>query len=364
MEPPLTLVRVIHEYDSSDDDELFNWNTDIRKQNPRSRLANFIDSALGITLALLSGTSYAVSSVFIVFAQRAGVTQYQIKFLSGVVGTLTVAPCLVYKQVDPRLETWKDRFAMIANGAVGTLASIALLYALPLAPLGNINAIIQGMLSIVTATLACLCLKEFCRVSEAVASVLNVIGILLIARPEFLAPAHTASSKNETLAYGLTLVSVLGISAGYVIGRAVRGRVNVYAIMFYNSSVGTVMNCVLMLVVSPAKWDMEADVVFFVSAVCVSTLFSTWTRYKSLQLESAATVALLSNIQLVVAYLADIFIFKYTIYPLDFAGAGVVVLGSVVVSITSYKKNHNVKKQPKTDGKTREELTALTALEE
>ncbi|XP_006824492.1 solute carrier family 35 member G1-like [Saccoglossus kowalevskii] len=251
---------------------------------------------------------------------------------------MVLVPCVIYRKIDLRLDNWKDRIALLGNGAVGAVACISLLYALPNAPLGNINAIIQGTLSVFTAILACVFLKEMSRPSELVASLLNAIGVLIITRPPFLVPAHAAPSSKETMAYILTIVAVVGISAGYVIGRYVRGRLHVFAVMFYNSSIVAVLNCVLMVIIRPPSWSIPPRAASFIIGVCVSGLLSTWTRYKSLQLESAATVVLLSNVQIIISYLADIFIFHYTLHPLDFVGAGVVVMGSVVVSISAYRK--------------------------
>ncbi|XP_077998803.1 solute carrier family 35 member G1-like [Glandiceps talaboti] len=366
MDPPYSLVPILLSYDSDDDNGLFSWqsaqHSSKKRRSPcHEKASRAAYSAIGVLLGLISGSSYAISSVFIVLLQNMGVTQFQVKFITGFVGALTVLPLIFYKRVDVRLTSWKDRIILLGNGAIGTVSCIALLYALPNAPLGNINSLIQGSLSIITALLACICLKEVCSLPEVAASLLSVTGILLITRPEFLAPTHSSPSRRESIAYILTLVSVVGISAGYIIGRAVRERVHVFAIMLYNSSVNTLLNFALMFIITPSSnWNIPYLGFLYLFAVCAAGVISTWARYESLRMESAASVALLSNIQLVISYLADIFIFHYNIHPLDFVGAGVVVLSSVIVSIFSCKKKLDTSKEKSKIDEEPGEMTTFT----
>ncbi|XP_070555083.1 solute carrier family 35 member G1-like [Ptychodera flava] len=301
----------------------------------------FFQSGFGVLVGLFSGVLTAFSNLCIVVAEDGGASQFQVAFLNAAVGLIIFAFVMCVKRVAFIPEKWKDRGFVTLNGVLHAVSGLGLLYALPRAPVGNVVTIVIGSMPIVTALFACVCLKERPRWFVGVGILIDVTGIILVSKPEFIFGRETGTSvtSQEGIAYFLAFLAAVGLSTTYICGRIVGPTVNPLATTFFVDVFISIVNAIFMIFSRTSEWNLSGVVWVALAGVIVTGNLGEWARYRSLQIEGAPTVVLLGNIQLVFVYILQITILHESSDLLDIIGAALVLLAATIVAIGSWRVN-------------------------
>ncbi|XP_070555082.1 solute carrier family 35 member G1-like [Ptychodera flava] len=297
----------------------------------------YVNSWIGVALALMCGMCNSVAYMFIVWVQIGGGSQFQIAFVSGVSMTFVSLLVVLCKKISLSADSSSTAFLVVCNGLIRTLSDIAIFYALPRAPVGNVAVIIYGCIPIFTVILSCCFLKECCRFHDFVAFMFIICGVFFIVKPHFIFHSLRNSFFEERdLAYVCAAAGSLGWATSLMIGRSVGDSVHPFTTVFYNGFVSLLVNAIILVFVSkPSNWILPAFAWISLFGVCSLNTVTEWSLFTALQLESAPTVVLLADIRIVVSYLLDVFVLHNRVDVWDLIGATLVTIATLVVAVAS-----------------------------
>ncbi|XP_006816062.1 solute carrier family 35 member G1-like [Saccoglossus kowalevskii] len=305
-----------------------------------------LKSVFGVSLSLLTGISFAVSNLFIALGVLYGLPPLQLTFLCNMVLVVSVIPPIIYTRATLIPENPADTVFLVSLGVARTFASIAIIYSLVYIPIGNVTAISGGTIPIFSALGATIFLGEPWKIADIVASAINVAGTLLITRPTFLFGEDTQfatyegdadyykqiSTSQIVVGYSLVVGSSVGYSTVYILIRILGERVSIFTKLFYADFTATSMTLIIMFAFGRPIWEMDSSVAWYMVGMAIFDVSGQWSRFGSLELERTAVVTLLSNIEVVTAYILQYFFMQLRPTSLDITGAVLVVLGSIVIS--------------------------------
>ncbi|XP_006821980.1 solute carrier family 35 member G1-like [Saccoglossus kowalevskii] len=314
-------------------------------KNATSTQDRTINSWVGIALAFLYGVCSAVGAMFIIWAQNGGASQFQIAFITQLVVTIVAVIAIIIKKISISSDNFCDTFLILGNGMIRALAEIAIYYALPRAPLGNIMVIVYGGIPIITSIFSWLCLKEKCRCTDIIAFFLVVLGVLMIARPDFfLQPRNPELAREEDIAYICAAIGSIGLATSLLITRSIGESVHPITTMFYYGIISALLNAIILVFITTSQdWDLPSFAWWSLLGACIFVTLSDWSLFSALQLETATTVVLIGEVQICITYILDLFVLNNVLDVLDFVGAALVLAASLIVAIASCWSNKTKK---------------------
>ncbi|XP_070572318.1 solute carrier family 35 member G2-like [Ptychodera flava] len=301
--------------------------------------------------AMFSGGSHAVAGAFAVLIVASGLGEFQILFMVAVSITIVMAIVIRIQDDNFFVMDLRTNVLLFVNGVVLLIGDACYVYAVVWAPLGNVTTIINAAMPFVTSLIACVALKELWRPVDAVCAVVNIIGIIFITCPTFIfgeggricdadcsvqdTRTGPTSRKLEAVAYALAFICAICYSVSPVSVRAIKRQTSVSMIVFYQGVVGMVFDLFLMYLLDKPTWKMGAQTGALLFGVVLFDLFELWLGFYSLQSEGAATIVLLSNVEVVVAYILSFFLLHRSVSVLEISGAVLVIISTVIVGITT-----------------------------
>ena len=322
-------------------------------------------SLLGMILALLSGWFFATITLFAKFAE--GVPAFEVAFLRSAVAVVIILPAALYFVDDSVFGPKDQRWWLCARAVIGVLGMALGIYAVKHMPIGDASVLLF-MTPIVTGVISRLTLKEPWGWCQALASVISVIGVVFIAQPPFIF-GHLHPSKrmnitefpnarllsNTTLlpptlsktdinvdhfdehspgrafAVFMGVMSAVVMSCAYVLGRKVGQKVHFLAIGFTFSLAGLPTCGAISLLIEKPVWLLTSKAAWLMFGVGSVGIVAFCCLNKSLSLESAPLVALIRNVNVIIAYVYQVVLFgdPLTVY----SGIGTVLILSSTVSV-------------------------------
>ncbi|XP_077996244.1 solute carrier family 35 member G2-like [Glandiceps talaboti] len=307
-------------------------------------------TVVSVIAALISGVSHAVAGAFAVLVIGAGISEFQVLFLVAVCVSFTMVIILRIQDESLLVKDARTNVLLFVNGILLFIGDTSYVYAVVWAPLGNVTTIINAVMPILTALTACIVIKERWKPIDAVCTVINVTGIVFITCPTFIfrvsaeiCPSDCTSEdlreestmKYELIAYGLAVVCAACYSLSPVCVRAINTDVNVSSVVLYQGAISTILDFFLMYIVGKPQWRMNAETGALLFGVIMFDMFELWLCFYSLQTEEAATVVLLSNVEVVMAYILSFFLLLRGVTILEIIGAVLVIFSTAVVGISA-----------------------------
>ncbi|XP_070552464.1 solute carrier family 35 member G1-like [Ptychodera flava] len=300
-------------------------------------------SCFGVSLATLSGLLYGLSTVFIVLAQNGGADSIQVTFTQNIFCIAFSAPVTAYLRHPVFDYSKEERILLMVISVVEVAGRISLFYAFRFGLAGNVTAITLGALPVLTPLFACIYNREPWKKADAINSVFNITGIVLIAGPS---STTDDISKEDNIAVLSILLSIL--SAAFFAIEAVATHsipsVHVFVILLYVGAVGSVITFPMLFVGNLVTWHLSTMCWIYLLLEAFCYLLATIGFILALQRENPATVVLLSNIQICVAYIGDVLIFGKTVKLLQILGSVLILASSAIVACYTCVENRaNIK---------------------
>ncbi|XP_070553096.1 solute carrier family 35 member G1-like [Ptychodera flava] len=198
-------------------------------------------SAIGVSLAAVAGFLFGLTTIFINLAESGGGSSIQVLFLQNIFCVLMVTP-VIYCCKLPVLDYRKpEKGLMVLNAMTETTGRITLYFAFRYGLAGNVSSITFGALPVITPLFAGLCLGEKWKLVDAINSIFNIVGIILIAGPSFIfseaAKDDDTSAKDVALSTLLSLLTAVSFSVSAVSIHALP-RVPIFVILLYSGTIG------------------------------------------------------------------------------------------------------------------------------
>ncbi|XP_070566916.1 solute carrier family 35 member G1-like [Ptychodera flava] len=190
-------------------------------------------------------------------------------------------------------------------------------------------------------------LKERCKISELVALLLDVAGVVLTCSSSILAVGTEASESNSALltTLGCTFAAISGVifyPCGAVLTRTIDSNLRVGVIMLLNGLLGIFITIpvVYFTAEEPVTQTLgETPSLYgYVSGACLFYVMYLWSYNRSLQLEKAGRVATLVTVVVVVNYFTQLLIFHYVAQWWEIVGVVLVLLSSFLITAVVWRE--------------------------
>ncbi|XP_035682183.1 solute carrier family 35 member G2-like [Branchiostoma floridae] len=317
------------------------------KEEPK----NLLLAGEGLFLALLSGVSLSSSSILARLAANSGVPDMQVVFFNELAAFILFVP-LVLACRGPLLgENWKHTGLLFLAGVGRTFVTIWFYVSVFYIPPGNSFAIQRGATPLFAALMALAFLGEKPGCASSIGIILNLIGVVLLTQgPNYgweeldktlgITPGEEPHVSPVLIGNALAIVSALGLAAVNVVSRGQLASTPLLTVLFWMESLGVAITLPLMYVF-PKKpvWDLEGNVYGYLTGAGFIYTVGIACLYRSLKLEKTATVALLRNGNVVLAYLMQVFILHITPAGMEIAGAVLVLISTAIATMVTWLQN-------------------------
>lgn len=264
---------------------------------------------------------------------------------------------------DPAKEKDKNvQLLLILRAAFGSLAVAAFFYAVQNLPLPDAITL-QFTTPVFAALLAVPLLKEKWLRQDQIGAAVCLLGVLMIARPSWLfgssgvaagvtaAKAATANSTTTTATL-VGLVGALFAGLAYVLVRKIGSRANANTMVFYYAMFSTLtapLGSKLLggegstwnVMELPASSNNLQQLLVFLGLGLFGFLGQLFTNMGLQQCDSAAIATLITNTQIVFAFLFELTVLKEGLSPWSLAGTALIVgyMASVGVGMMRKEKS-------------------------
>ncbi|XP_006815343.1 solute carrier family 35 member G1-like [Saccoglossus kowalevskii] len=287
---------------------------------------------IGLATGFLSGVSFAVADIFVLLCITIGYSPAQILLVKSLVTLLALMPYFTYKKINLLELNRKDTLLNITKSLCENGADVMYYYAFDMIGLGDTTAIVVGTLPIFTSILAYVLIREKFELHDCVNVLLNVAGIVLISRPVFI---FGNTIHSPAFGYVYAILTGLGIAIGTVCSRVMSDGVSLIAVVNYNALGGAILMTILLY---PTSDDPLCSLLYnhpitVVYLVVTATLYFAYlyTYNRSLQILSAGKVAIITNISVVISFIADIIVFNRKAGHLEILGSVFIIVSSVII---------------------------------
>ncbi|XP_077992190.1 solute carrier family 35 member G1-like [Glandiceps talaboti] len=307
----------------------------------KERSSSCWNAVTGALAALCSGICLSLSDAFMTFGVQNGISPSQQLMMKSVVAITVMVPLLAYHKVNVLKIGRKNLILNIIKSSLENGGDILFYYALVWVGLGNGTAIDSGGLPVFTSVIAVIALRERLTCIYIIVILVNIFGIILISRPEFL---FGSTEGGSGLGYVFAVLSALTFSIGAVCSRGMSEDLSLLVVVLFNGICGVIISLPVACVTSQnhiytALVNHPANIGYMVGMTGFYMLYC-WSFNKALQLETAARVIILFNMGVVVSFLLDVFAFHRVIHLLSIVGTCLILLTSLVTSLLAWMENY------------------------
>ncbi|XP_078268856.1 solute carrier family 35 member G1-like [Rhinoraja longicauda] len=257
-----------------------------------------------------------------------------------------------YESVEVRVDILGPkglRVLIFLQGSLGSTAMMLLFYAIQQMHLADAT-VIMSTNTVFVSIFACIFLKEKCTLLDPILFVFTMVGVVLIARPQFLFGAPVTGLegdyknhiKGTAAAFGTAICSAMTL----VVIRKMGMSVHYFLSIWYYSIVGTILSVGAVSVIH--EWNLPFCGMDRAFLILISLLGIGGQAFiiKALQIEKAAPVVLVKTIEVVLAFILQYMFLNITPSWWSLGGALCVVSGTSGVAI---QKWYTSTRKPKTN---------------
>ena len=310
-------------------------------------------SAQGVLYMALSSLSFSL--MFLGVKLYSNAPTFTLVFYRSIVqAVLSVIVLFMDKEKQDLEEAFlgpKDvRGLLFLRGLFGSLAVAAFFYAVQCLPLPDAITL-QFTTPVFAAIMAVPLLNEELKASDVVGAAVCLLGVLLIARPSLLFGVANAAAA-ATLGTGATAATLIGLlgavlaAIAYLLVRRIGNRASANVMVLYYAAISALTAPIGAKLLSDSGFDVmgkpsPSELVVFSALGVFGFAGQLLTNMGLTACDSAATATLVTNIQIVFAFLFEIFILKESLSPWSVAGSGVILGYMALRSIQSEKKKYD-----------------------
>ncbi|EIW52928.1 drug/metabolite transporter [Trametes versicolor FP-101664 SS1] len=319
--------------------------------------ADVFDNNTGLLLIALSQAFTSLMGVFVkkLNAIEPRVPPAEVIWIRMV---MTWAVCIVYMSASgvpsPILGPKEIRLLLAMRGLAGFVGLFGTYYALQYLSLSD-TTVLSFLTPMCTAVTGALFLKEDLTGKQALASAFSFVGVVLIARPDFLFGRHSADGlDNEAAsgrivtpgqrlgAVGVALLGVVGLTTAYTTIRAIGKRAHPMHNLAAFALVCIVTAPVAMVVTrTPAVVPDNLGSILMVIAVSACGFAAQMTMTTGLQRETAGRGTMAIYVQVIFAMAFERIFFNTLPNWLSLLGT-VIILSSAVYVVVSFNTGERV----------------------
>ncbi|XP_069756663.1 solute carrier family 35 member G1 isoform X2 [Narcine bancroftii] len=303
---------------------------------------------LGLCYALFSCLFFSILSLLV--KKIEGIHSLEISGIRCLFQWIFTFPIIIYNEVDI-LGPKGLRLLLFLRGILGAITMMLLFYAIQQMHLADATVIIFSN-PVFVSVFAWIFLKEKCTLLDPIFLVFSLVGVILIARPQFLFGTHISGFesdyKNHIKGTAAAFASAICMSLTLIVIRKMGKSVHYFLSIWYYSMIGMVLSLSAVSIIQ--EWSlplcgMDRAILIVISILGIGgQTFLT----KALQIEKAGPVALIKTIEVVLAFIWQYLFLNRSPTWWSLGGALCVTSGTSGVAIQKWytstrkeKKNQN-----------------------
>ncbi|XP_048407436.1 solute carrier family 35 member G1 [Stegostoma tigrinum] len=299
---------------------------------------------LGLCYTLLSCLFFSVTSFLV--KKVDGIHALEISGIRCLFQWLFTWPAIIYNEID-LLGPKGLRVLLCTRGILGAVAMMLLFYAIQQMPLADATVIMFSN-PVFVSVFACIFLKERCTFWDPIFTVFTLTGVVLIARPPFLFGSRVSGSESDyknrmkgtAAAFGSAICAALTLTVIRKMGKSVSYLLSIW----YYSVVGLILSVIMVSALQ--EWSLPfcgTDRVFLL-LIGICGLGGQIFLTKALQIEKAASVALMKTTEVMLAFIFQYLFLNYTPSWWSLGGALCVTLGTSGVAFQKWYNTAHTRK--------------------
>ncbi|XP_077864141.1 solute carrier family 35 member G1-like [Saccoglossus kowalevskii] len=300
----------------------------------------------GITMGLAGGILMAISDVFALCCMKSALNPSKIALIRSIAMILVTTPTLIYYKIDIATIGKKDIVLNTVKGFAEATADVCIYYAIDLIGMGDGMAIYTATRIIVVYIFSCILLNEIVSIHERFCIVLNILGIVLITRPDFLfGDVSSELDGKPAIGYMYSICCGFGIASGMICVRAMTPNFPQSVPLYFNGICGAVVALPLTILTGNSDMCIFSTVIHspillaYLLGMNVTYFICVYCLNRALQLEKAATVTVVRNISMVIAFVAGVICFHNSIVFLEIIGSGLTILSTVIIALAVHRES-------------------------
>ena len=223
---------------------------------------------------------------------------------------------------------------VILRGALAASANVCKIWSVKNMNYGDATALVFTA-PLFTGVLARLFLKEKYTIAHVFSTIVGLAGVIMIAKPGFIFGGRADEADTPAWYPVIPLTSAFFIASGYCVQRNIGKSVSTIVVSFYLVVCQIIAGTIFHFAsgsdsVNPGCLEPRALLV--VAALLTGVMFMSLNR--GLALETATTAALIRNLDTVLAYFAQVFVFGVATDAVSLGGAALVMSGTVLITLT------------------------------
>jgi drug/metabolite transporter (DMT)-like permease len=285
-------------------------------------------SKKGYLYILAGGSLWGTGGVWakILFSQQ--LSSNQVVLLRTAIALVALAAFMVLKKRSHLVVQGKDLLLLAAVAFFGiSLFSIALFYTIEVATITQAIFLLYTA-PVITALMARLFLNELLVKGKIIALACSIIGLVLLTRlyqPDKL--------DIPTIAIVTGLASAFMYACFSLMGKVALYRYSPWTVQFYTFAFG-VLFLIFLTLPGAETFQLRGESWFFLVIMGLVSTFAPFAFfYRGLQMVEASRAAVVATIEPVVASLLGFAVFAERLDPAQAVGAGLILLGAVLVQI-------------------------------
>ncbi len=278
----------------------------------------------------MSAMGFALMGVFVKVAYAHGIPVLEIVAARALVSVL-ISYMDIRRKGIPILGNRKG--LLLSRGMAGALALFCVYTALVNMPFAEAT-VLQYLHPVFTALLALVFLGERLQWSTIVCILCSFIGLLLIARPEFVFGGGVSHISYPLWAVGFALLGALGSAVAYVLVRKLNATEDTSVIILYFPMVALPLSLILLGddFVIPQGWTW-----LVLLLVGIATQIGQIGLTKAMQTESAGKATSFSYLQVVFAMVLGVWFFDEIPTIWTYAGAALILFGAFISATAKHQ---------------------------
>ncbi|XP_051883836.1 solute carrier family 35 member G1 isoform X1 [Pristis pectinata] len=258
---------------------------------------------LGLCYALLSCLFFSVLALLV--KKIEGIHALEISGIRCLFQWLFTFPIIIYNEEDI-LGPKGLRLLLFLRGLLGATAMMLLFYAIQQMHLADATVIMFSN-PVFVSIFAWIFLKEKCTLLDPIFISFTLVGVVLIARPQFLFGSQISGFENNYKDHirgtAAAFASAICVALTLIVIRKMGKSVNYFLSIWYYSVVGSVLSMSVVLIIR--EWSLPfcgMDRAFLI-LIGILGIGGQAFLTKALQIEKAASVALIKTMEVVLAFI-------------------------------------------------------------
>ncbi|KAA1470827.1 DUF6-domain-containing protein [Dentipellis sp. KUC8613] len=269
---------------------------------------------------------------------------------------------MYWKKVpDPMLGPPGVRLLLVFRGFIGFFGLFGIYYSLRFLSLSDAT-VLTFLAPLFTGVAGSIFLKEHFSRKEAIAGLCSFLGVVLIARPEFLFGAHPTmpvvddigddiveghpvekgTPTQRLIAVGVALIGVVGATGAYTSIRAIGKRAHpLHSLTAFSSWCVIVSSVGMLIMQEPVVIPRRADWLAMLLMIGIFGFIAQTLLTMGLQRETAGRGTMAVYIQIIFALALERIFFHVTPSPLSIAGTIIIMSSALYIALTKEKTNPN-----------------------